>query len=164
MEDVLEGILGLSRHELEWQHMASRTLLIFIMALVLVRIAGMRTFGKQAPFDVIVGIILGSILSRAITGNAPFFPSITASLVLVLLHRALAMAVCYSPGLERLIKGDKMLLVKEGKMLKENMQKNTITESDLRESLRNQGKINSLEEVEEAYFETNGKISVITKK
>jgi uncharacterized membrane protein YcaP (DUF421 family) len=44
------------------------------------------------------------------------------------------------------------------------MQKNMITESDLHESLRNQGKINTLEEVEEAYFETNGKISVITKQ
>jgi uncharacterized membrane protein YcaP (DUF421 family) len=164
MQDALDVILGLNRHELEWQHMAARAVLIFIFALALVRIGGMRTFGKNAPFDVIVGIILGSVLSRALTGNAPFFPSMLASLLLVLLHRALATAVCYHSGLERLIKGEKMLLAKDGRSLEKNMKKNMISESDLNESLRGQGHIKSVAEVDEAYFETNGKISVIPKK
>lgn len=56
-----------------WQ-MGLRAVVIYITAFIMVRIAGDRRFiGKYAAIDVVLGIILGSTLSRAINGTSAFF-------------------------------------------------------------------------------------------
>jgi uncharacterized membrane protein YcaP (DUF421 family) len=63
---------------------------IYIAALLMIRIGEKRFLSKNTVFDVILGIILGSVLSRAINHSAPILPTIGASLMLVALHWRLA--------------------------------------------------------------------------
>ncbi len=51
--------------------LVARACLIFVYGLVLVRLAGRRVFGRWSALDIIVSIVVGSNLSRALTGNAP---------------------------------------------------------------------------------------------
>lgn len=89
LEDVWQGInwmLGLDEENLNVWQMAVRAVVVYVAAVAMVRLGDKRFMGKNTAFDVILGIILGSVVSRAITGSAPFSPSIGAGFVLVGVH------------------------------------------------------------------------------
>ena len=66
--------------------MTLRAIVIFFIALVLIRYTGMRMFGIKSAFDICVTIIYGAVLARAIVGASPFIPTIVASSSLVIVH------------------------------------------------------------------------------
>ena len=73
--------------DLSWVQECARAVLVFAYGLVLVRIAGRRVFGKWSALDIIVSIIVGSNLSRAMTGGAPLWGTLAATTLLMGLHR-----------------------------------------------------------------------------
>jgi hypothetical protein len=112
---------------------ALRAILIYALALLLVRIGSKRVLGQATAFDVIVAIMLGSVLSRAINGSAPFVPTILASGALVGLHLVfVALAVSTS------LFGPLRLLIKDGKVQEEEMRAANLYCNDLDEALRSQ--------------------------
>ncbi len=98
-----------------WQ-MALRALIVYIAALAMVRLSDKRFIGKNTAFDVILGIVFGSVVSRAVTGNAPFFQTLVAGLVLVSLHWLFAACAFHSDFFGTLIKGHERTLVEDGKV------------------------------------------------
>jgi len=163
MEEAIRDIIGPDSNAIAWWQMVIRGIITFIFTLLLVRSGDKRIFGKTSALDIVLGIILGSILSRAITGNAPFFGALATSAVMVFFHWLLAKWSCYTK-IGRFIKGNEQQLVKDGEILHQEMSKSQITENDLYESLRLNGKTLKLEDVEAAFLERSGSISVITKK
>ncbi len=59
-----------------------------------IRIGGRRMFSHVSPLDIVVALVVGSNISRAMTGKAPFLATLAATLLLCVLHRLLAWA-CY---------------------------------------------------------------------
>ncbi len=164
MEDIFRDLIGPDSNAINWWQMCIRGLLVFILALILVRLGDRRIFGQNAAFDIVMGIILGSLLSRAITGNAPFVPTCITCIGLVALHRLLAMIAQKYHAFGVLIKGKHLLLIKDGQIQEENMKKQNFTIHDLNEVLRLNGKLTKVEEVQEAYLERSGNVSVIPRK
>ena len=78
--------------ELDTLQMTVRGIVIFALTLVMIRLAGQRTFGKRSPVDNVVIIMLGAVLSRAVVGASPFIPTVVASFAIVLIHRLLGHA------------------------------------------------------------------------
>jgi uncharacterized membrane protein YcaP (DUF421 family) len=70
----------------------ARAALVFAYGLLLVRVAGRRVFGKWSALDIIVSIVVGSNLSRALTGDAPLWGTLAATTLLMALHWVLAHA------------------------------------------------------------------------
>ncbi len=163
MEEIFREIIGPDSNAINWWQMSIRGIIIFLFTLLLIRFGDNRMFGKTAAFDIALGIILGSILSRGITGNAPFLPVLITSLVLVLSHRFLAYLACRT-GIGNFIKGRTYQLVKNGELLHDQMNQNKITQNDLEEAMRTSGKTTNLEDVDSAFLERNGNISIINKK
>lgn len=89
--DVLHSIIGDQGDEISALQMSLRAVLIFVLGVLIVRFAATRAFGKWSPLDIIFAVIVGSNLSRALTGSAPFVPTLTATVILVALHGLLAM-------------------------------------------------------------------------
>jgi uncharacterized membrane protein YcaP (DUF421 family) len=58
--------------------MSLRGLSVFLFGLALLRVFGRTAFGKQSPLDIVVAIVVGSNLSRTLTGNAPLLPTFAA--------------------------------------------------------------------------------------
>ena len=145
--------------------MSFRAVGVFFAALAIMRIGSHRVFGKNTAFDIVLGIIYGSILSRAITGNSPFWPTLAAALTLVMLHKLLAMLAFNSKsGFGNLIKGKPQELVKDGEVQWDVMRDNSVTENDLKEALRNSGHKPDIESIQSACLERNGDISIIYKE
>jgi len=168
MEQLKYGLewalgLGLDGKYLNAGHMSLRALVVFVAAVIMLRIGDKRFMGKSTALDVFLGIVFGSVVSRAITGNAPFFPTLVASLVLVLLHWVLSAIAFRSHGFGRAVKGSERVLVRDGEMRWEAMRKAHITEHDLKEALRVNGKQPDVTRVALAHLERNGDISIITK-
>ena len=161
--DLIKLLFGEGEH-LDPLQMACRMIVIYGIALLWIRIAGKRAFGKLSTFDNVIGILLGAVLSRAVVGASPFLSIVAASLVLVLLHRVVAWLCVISQGFGKLIKGESHLLFRNGQMHKRNMDSNLVTEHDLMEEVRLEINQDSLEKVKEIFIERNGKMSVIKKE
>ncbi len=154
-------LLGLDAVELTIWHMVVRAVVVYLSALFMVRIGEKRFFGKNTAFDIILGIIFGSVVSRAITGSSEFFPTLVAGLTLILLHWLFAALSFNFNWFGSFVKGNSRLLVKDGEILWEAMRKSHISEEDLMSALRLHGNVEELDEVKEARLERSGDISVI---
>jgi uncharacterized membrane protein YcaP (DUF421 family) len=161
--DVLNSLLGLELESKDinfWQ-MSLRAVIVFILAIMMLRIGHKRFMGRNTALDVMLGIVFGSLVSRAITGNAPFFPALAASLTLVLMHWILSFIAFHWSPFGNAVKGKKNLLIKDGEIQWEEMKSSHITEDDLSEALRNKGEEPDFKQVKSAHLERNGDISLI---
>jgi uncharacterized membrane protein YcaP (DUF421 family) len=119
--------------------------------------------GEATAFDVILGIMLGSIVSRAMTGNAPLVPALAATATLIALHSVLIAVACRWHGFGEMIKGRPRVIVRGGHKDEAAMRIAHLTDRDLEEDLRRHG-MTSLEGIAEARLERNGGISMIKSK
>jgi uncharacterized membrane protein YcaP (DUF421 family) len=160
---LFDSLLGLSlpRSDLSWLNMGSRAIIIYIIGIVIVRMGTKRIQGKPTTFDIMLFLILGSVLSRAINGDSPFFATITTTFVLMFVHYIFSVMTFYSSNFGTLLKGTPIVLVKDGKILWVNMKKAFISENDLLSSLRLRGKVIYPKDVKLAVLERNGEISII---
>lgn len=83
----------------------ARAVLVLAYGLAILRLAGRRIFGRWSALDIIVSIVVGSNLSRALTGNAPLFGTIAATTVLIGLHWLLARLAAHYRPLSRISRG-----------------------------------------------------------
>jgi len=160
--ELLDTFFGHDETQNAWQ-MAARAAVVFIITLIFLRFSGRRSFGMCSPVDNVINILLGAVLARAITGSSPFVPTVSAALVIALLHRFFTWLGLYSNLLGSLVKGDALVIYRNGQKIAKNMKKCFITDRDLMEGLRLEG-VQSLDEVDSAYVERSGRISVIKKK
>ena len=164
ISDFIDDLLGLTfeSHELEWHHMALRAVVVYGVVLAITRSGHKRFLGKGTAFDVIIGILLGSIASRAITGNAAFLPTLVACAVLVSLHAIFAWSAFRSRRFARAIEGDAVTLIRNGHKLSEALRDSDVTDEDLQEALYTQG-VSDVNQVYLARLERSGKISIVKK-
>ena len=149
--------------DLDSLQMICRAILAFFLTLFMIRIAGIRTFGKKTAFDNVIVIMLGSIFSRVVIGASPFIPTTLACIAFVLVHRLLAWASLYNDTLGRWIKGEASTLYADGARNEKNMRNAVISEKDLQESVRQRINEDGLEHVKAIVQERNGEISVVKK-
>jgi uncharacterized membrane protein YcaP (DUF421 family) len=164
MENILDffgQILNAGEETANWYQMALRAVLIYFSALLFVRIGEKRFMGKSTAFDVILGIIFGSVISRAINSTGAILETLVASLVLVTLHWLSALISFHSDRLGDFFKGTTRELVRDGEILWDEMQKSHISQKDLMGQVRSEGNTEDFESVKKAVLERSGKISVI---
>lgn len=163
MQSLIELVFGQGQDLTFWQ-MASRAAAIFLIALVLVRISGRRSFGQHSPFDACTTVLVGAILSRAVVGADPFWPVVCAAAAIVVMHRLVGQASVRWPKFEALISGNELHLVRDGKADEEQMRRALISENDLKEAIRKKMGGSDVREIKGAVLERNGDISVIERE
>ena len=162
LEDLLG--LGLDVSDVNALQMALRTVLIYTATLAIVRVGSKRFLSQATAFDAIVAIMLGSIMSRAINGSAPFLPTLAAGVILVGLHWLIAAIAFSSDWFGTLVKGEPVLLIRDGRLNAKGLRGSSISQMDLEEALRIESHVTEPEKVQLAYLERNGGISVIPHK
>ena len=156
------SVIGPDESAEPWQ-ICVRALIVFLFGLICVRIAGRRTFAQATPLDIIVAIVVGSNLSRIMTGKASFFGGLAATLLVVILHRALSMATLRWNLLAAFVKSAPVVLVRDGQIDWAALRRHGISREDLEEGLRMEQETDC-QDVRLATLEGGGKISVVAKQ
>ena len=164
--EFLKPILGLDvlPEDLTALQISLRGTIVFIATLIMVRLGDRRFLSRKTAFDAVLGLILASMLARAVNGSAAFFSTLAGGFVLVGLHRLVAYVAKKWHKFGVLVKGRSDLIIQDGQVLEETMDKNDLTKNDVLEDLRLNGKVESPSEVKVAYFERDGHISVVPRK
>jgi uncharacterized membrane protein YcaP (DUF421 family) len=155
-----EWLFGAGRDSPSLEQTAARAVLIYLAALVMVRWGEKRFMGKNTAFDVILGVILGSVVSRAINSTSDILPTLAAGFILVGMHWGFASLAFRSDGFGNVVKGSTRVLVKDGQIDWDQMRRAHMSRDDLLGALRSEG-VRKPEEVKEARLERSGDVSVV---
>ena len=146
-----------------WHFLAEvivRSIFMFIFALIIMRFLGRRAIHQLTPFDLLLIIALGSAM-----GDPMIYPdvailwSVFGITTITVLYRIQTALVNKSPWYEDLTQGKPLRIIKNGILDAERLQKHTPTQDEIFLLLRNKA-IRSLGEIETAYLERDGSISV----
>jgi uncharacterized membrane protein YcaP (DUF421 family) len=140
---------------------AARSAVMFLVALLLIRVTGMRPFGKGESFDKIITFLIGAILSRGVVGATPFFSTIVSMIVIIAIHKILSKLSVYHHWFGEKVKGKPVTLYKDKQFVKKHMLSTNMSEHDIQEELRLQCQTDSLEKIREIKMERTGKVSFI---
>ena len=141
----------------------ARGVFIYLVVLAIIRLGKSRSIGRISPLDVLLGFILGSLVSRGITGHASLSGTAGASAALVATHWVLTRLACQWHWFGDLVKGHADKIVEDGRPLLENMLHHHISTHDLDEFIRNKG-VDDVSKVRLAFKERNGEVSILPKK
>ena len=144
----------------------ARAVLIFFYGLAVLRLSGRRTFTRMSAIDMVISIVAGSSLSRAMMGEVSLWGTLAAVAVLVVLHLCLAYGVARSAWLARWVEGGPVLLAQNGVICEDARLRSKISMTDLEESLRGKGLdgVAEIGKIRKLLLEPSGKISVIKRE
>ncbi len=144
-------------------NMCARALVVSAYCLALLRISGRRSMALGTPIDNVYAILLGAVLSRAVTGASPFVPTVSAAACITLLHRLISQLSMHSKAVGRIVKGQAKVVYRNGVFHERNLRYCRISRRDLMAGVRLSSGLDTLEKVKTIYVERNGRISVICK-
>ena len=137
-----------------------KTLILYFFIVVVYRVMGKKEVGKLSIIDLIVSILIAELAAISIEeADRSILTSIIPIVVLVVIQISISFISLKSVKLRKLIDGNPIVIIKDGKLNFKDMTKLRYTIDDLIAQLREQG-IKSIEEVNYAVLENNGKLSV----
>lgn len=140
-----------------------RSLISFFALLALVRLMGKQQMAEMTFFDYVVGITIGSIASTiSVEVNQNLFSTTVGMAVWALLAILLALLSLHNVWIRKVVEGEAIIVIKNGKIQEDQLKKARISLNDLIAQLRMQG-VFDLSDVEFALFEANGKLSIQKK-
>lgn len=140
-----------------------RSVIAFLVLLILTRLMGKKQISQMTFFDYVVGITIGSIAAAvSVDQNVKMIDGIVSTLIWGLFTIMLSAIALKSYGFRKLVEGEPMVLVRRGKVLEDNLRKARMDATELMENLR-ENRVFSLADVEFAVLETNGQLSVMKK-
>jgi uncharacterized membrane protein YcaP (DUF421 family) len=129
------------------------------------RLSGKRSLAQTTPFDLVLLLIISEVTQQALVGE-DF--SITASLILITtligIDLLFSMIKQKWKGLEQITEGSPLIVVANGKLLKNRASKSRISEEDVLEAARSLHGLERLEQIKYAVLELDGSISIIPKE
>ena len=139
----------------------ARATVMFVVLYALLRIMGKREIGQLTPFELVVMIVLGDLIQQGVTHN-DF--SLTGAILAISTFAFLAIMMSWItylfPKAEKLLDGEPRVIVRDGQLLKENLRRDRITQSEVESEMRLAG-IARMTDVAWAILEPQGKISFI---
>lgn len=161
--DWLEWLFGGDAPErpLALGQIAMRTLVVYLGGLILVRLGKSRLLGQSTALDILLALLLGSLLSRGITGSASISGTLVASAAAIALHALLTAWTRRSHRAGKLIKGHSRQLVRDGQIDEAALRHSHLSHEDLMEGIRLNGNVNDLSQIQSAHKERSGHISVV---
>lgn len=140
-----------------------RTLLLYFVVVVSMRLMGKRQIAQLQPFEFAIAIMISELAAIPLTeDDKELIHSLVPISVLVACQLAISFLSIKGVRIREIICGKPTLLVRHGKMLEKNMRKEMYTINDLMEQLRFYS-IQSVDDVEYGILETNGQLSVLLK-
>ncbi len=138
-----------------------RTVVIYLVVLIGVRLSGKREVGQMTPFDLTLLLLLSNAVQNAMTGpDTSLVGGIVAAVTLLVVNYFFADVSGMNRKFRRWIQGQPSLLVHNGQVIAAHMAREHVSGDELQRALREHG-IASLQEVALAVLEVDGSISIL---
>ena len=140
-----------------------RTVILYILVLVIMRMMGKREIGQLQPFELAIAIMIADLASIPMANiGIPIFSGIIPILALLMIHLIISNINLKSINMRKIICGKPTILIYRGKIDEKALKKEKFTINELQERLRGNNVFN-IGDVEYAILETSGQITVIQK-
>ena len=141
-----------------------RTVLLYILIVLALKITGKRQISELQTSELVVTLLISNIATIPMQNpGQPLVSGVIPIIVLVALEVIVSVLMLKSSKFRKLICGSPVVLIKEGKIMQNELKMLRMTVEDLFEELR-QMDVFSIEDVDYAIAETNGTLSVLKKQ
>ena len=140
-----------------------RTLILYILIVVALRVMGKRQVGQLEPTELVVALMISDLAAIPMGHvSIPLAHGVIPILTLVVAEATLSFWDLKSRNFRKLLSGSPVVLIKSGEVYEKELEKLRINIDDLMEELR-VGGYPDICEIQYAIFETNGNLSIIPK-
>lgn len=136
---------------------------MYVFVIFAIRIMGKRQISDMQPSELVATLIISNIASLPMQNTSqPFFSGVIPVAVLVTLEIITSALMLKSSKFRRLVCGNPIVVISDGKILQKQMRRLRLSNEDLFTQLRQQDVFN-IEDIQYCIVETNGSISVLKK-
>jgi uncharacterized membrane protein YcaP (DUF421 family) len=164
LAQTLQHMFVLDPSSVTWAEKVIRPVVVYIFLIVGLRLAGKRELAQINPFDFVVLMTLSNTVQNAIIGNDN---SLTGGLVgaatLLVVNYLVVRLLHRHKRLERLITGHSQVLMRDGRIERDHLDREMMTKEELAAAAHKQG-IGSLHDVEKCVLEPNGTLTFVAKR
>jgi uncharacterized membrane protein YcaP (DUF421 family) len=147
-----------------WWEFVLRASIVYFILLAMIRVSGKRTMGQFTPFDMLLVVLLGNAVQNALLGkDTSVGGGLLLAATLIALNWLVGLVSARSPKVEAMIEGSPVLLARDGKVYRDVLRRELISRADFDKALREAG-CTEVDEIRSAVLETNGHITIDTKK
>jgi uncharacterized membrane protein YcaP (DUF421 family) len=140
-----------------------RSIVVFVLILVITRAVGRRELSSMEPFDLILLVVMGDLIQQGVTQSDN---SLTGATIVIVTIAVLTVGTAYLSyrfrRLRPLLEGEPVVLVAGGRVIESNLRRQRMTVEELLAEARQQS-IGGLDAVEYAVLETNGRVSFLKR-
>ena len=141
----------------------TRSLIIYSIVLLLVRLMGKRQIGEMQPFELVITLIIADLATVPMAETSlPLVYGIFPIITLCCVHFLLSFLTRKSTIIRKFLNGKPVILIDPKGINYKNLKESNMNFSDLQEGLRNQGYFN-LDEILYAIIQTNGTLSIMPR-
>jgi uncharacterized membrane protein YcaP (DUF421 family) len=142
-----------------------RGVIIYFILLVILRVSGRRTLGQMTTFDFVLLLIIAETTQQALLGE-DFSLTNAGLLIVTLIAVDIGLSLLRErwPRLNRIIEGLPLILVEDGRPIKERVDQSRVDEEDILAAARESQGIERMDQIKYAVLERNGGISIIPKQ
>ena len=138
-----------------------RTVILYFILMIGLRLMGKRQIGELEPSELVLTLIISDLAAVPMQDfGIPLVNGLFPIATLLCLSMLLSFFSLKSIRFRALVCGRPTVIIREGKVLQQNMARNRFTVDELLEQLRSQG-YSDLSAVKYAILETSGQVSVL---
>ena len=138
-----------------------RSVVVYGFLLASFRIAGKRQLGQMTPFDLIVLLIISNVVQNALIGNDNSLGGgLVGAATILVLNSLVAWVTFRSKTAQRLVEHAPTVLVRHGRILSANLERERLSLSEFHAALRREGVV-TVSELRYVLLEQDGHLSVI---
>ena len=141
-----------------------RPVLVYLVLLLLLRLSGKRTLAQITSFDFVLLLTISNATQQALIGedNSMVHGAIMVA-TLIGLNYVMQLLKQRSKWFERVLDDIPLVIVADGKPLKDRMHKARVDEDDVLDAARQSCGLEHMDQIRHAILERDGQISIIPR-
>lgn len=141
-----------------------RAAVVYTFLLVAFRLCGKRQLGQLSAFDLVVVLLISNVLQNAMIGDDNSLAGgIIGAVTILVLNSGVAYLTFRFKRVDRVVEHSPTVLVRHGRIIRDNLRRERLGPRDLRAALRHHG-IVSIRDIRYAFLEEDGHVSVVTRR
>ena len=140
-----------------------RAIVLYLVLIAVIRLMGKRQLGEMEPSEFVVTMLIADLAAVPMQDiGIPLLSGLIPILTVLALELMLSVAAMRSVRIRRILCGNPVVLMENGRIIQKNLRRTRITVDELLEMLRQSGTV-ELEQVRQATLETNGQLSILLR-